>query len=139
MNLVDICFNSIQGRDILITEQSSRIKSLVKSLKSEIREEGPLSGTDMLMMVSHDDVVGNISTTEGTFVVLVSSIHIIIENCGIAAEETFMGLDASKQTHCNQLRASLHLNALQNISALSTERTQYNAPATSVFPVVVPS
>lgn len=50
-----------------------------------------------MMMDSHDDDVENISTTEGTFVVRAGAIQIFIENCGCAAEEAFMRLDASEK------------------------------------------
>lgn len=92
MNLVYICSTSIQSRATLISEQSFSLKCLMNSINSDIGIERPLSDTYMLVMASHEDFVGNISTTEDIFVVRSGSLQLFNENCGCAAEESFMGL-----------------------------------------------
>lgn len=61
-SLVGIFFKSIHKKETMIIEQSARFKSPINSLKSEIKIEGPLTGTIKIMMAVENDVVGNITT-----------------------------------------------------------------------------
>lgn len=69
MKAADIGFQSIKGKDTVVSEQMSRFEILLKLIKSEVGIQGLLSCTGMLMIKSNDDFIGNFGTVNGTFVV----------------------------------------------------------------------
>lgn len=119
MSLVYICFQSIQGRETLFSEQTSRSQSLVSSLKSEIGIHGPLNGADLLIVASESDTVGNITMPSGAYVITKSSVELFIEKCSSGAEESFSTLDFEQQNNCFKLISALYSETFDIISNLS--------------------
>lgn len=84
MTAVDILFHSMQGRDTLITKQTSILQLLIKKLKDDIGMDHLLSGTDLLMVASASKVLHKISTSDGMFTARSGPVQTFVENCGSA-------------------------------------------------------
>lgn len=83
MTAVDITLHYIQGSDALITEQTSRLQLLMKTIRDDIGMDGHLSGTDILMLASAFDVLRNIPTSDGTFTIRSGPVYTFVENGGV--------------------------------------------------------
>lgn len=111
MKAVDLCFRVVLERSTIIAKHSPRLKLILNAYRTDIYIDGPLFGTDILMVADQGDIVSSITTLSGTFAAREQLIRTFVENRSYASEEALGTLEPDIRYEYFNFIASLYLHA----------------------------
>lgn len=139
MVLVDECAISLQGRNILLCEQSARFQKLQDELRTTIGMEGPITGLNLLTTVGEATVAGHASGADGIYIVRKEAVAAFMEDCSLDAAEDMSDLSGDEREEIEQTVAQLFLTTVVKVGDVCALRSSANTASGEQFPPILPS
>ncbi|PXF45597.1 hypothetical protein BWQ96_04602 [Gracilariopsis chorda] len=117
MSCVDVCFRSIQGKEMLICEHKSHCRAFCDDLRTIGDIKGPLYGMEMLKTVTEIEIAAE----SGNYVMDATAVRTFLVEISSKVLNDFNSLSENEKGKVVTILPSVFLLAYLKLSALSAE------------------
>lgn len=135
---IDIFFQSLLGRDLVITEQDVRLRELPKDLRSMVNISMIEDGMDHLVDENGNTVTASDTVKEGTLVVREKDVLELLEDSSMQMEQDLVSLSHKDRRDVCTTLEKLFPTAYVKISTMQAERDSSNARSARSLPPILP-